>query len=147
MSRSDDYIFVLWGDKFDEVTAAIFVTELRKVGFLVKVVGLTPPSIKGAYGLALIPDLMLEQALPRAAKTKCIIIPYPIAQVKHFKNDPRISELFHQARSNKAKFVVGQFNQDIRHYLDLLEINDIVEYPNKDLRVFVQELINNLKAE
>ena len=147
MSRSDGYIFVLWGNKFDEVAATIFVVELRKAGFLVKVVGLTPPNIKGEYGLALVPDLTLDQALQKAASAICIIIPNPAYQVKHLRNDPRVSELFQQAHSNNAKFVVGQFCEDIRLDLDSLGITNIVEYPDDDLVKFVRELVNSLKAE
>lgn len=144
MSRPEGYIFVLWGDKFDEVAAVIFVTELRKAGFLVRLVGLTPPQIKGRHGLGLVPDLMLEQALPKAAQAICVIIPCPAYQVKHFKNDPRVSELFDQAHSNKAQFVIGQFNTNTRLYLDSFEIIDIVEYPDNELTAFVRELINTI---
>ena len=41
MSQFGDYIFVLWGNGFDETTATIFITELRRVGLPVKLVGLS----------------------------------------------------------------------------------------------------------
>ena len=41
MTISDSHIFVLWGNGFDEAMTAIFVTELRRAGLRVKVVGLT----------------------------------------------------------------------------------------------------------
>ena len=56
MSKPDNYIFVLWADKFEEVTATVFITELRKAGLRAKLVGLTRQQTSGAYGLALAPD-------------------------------------------------------------------------------------------
>ena len=67
MRKLNDYVLVLWAERFDEAAATIFVTVLREAGLRVKVVGLTPPPVSGAHGLALVPDLSLDQALPLAA--------------------------------------------------------------------------------
>ncbi len=64
MPRTQDYVFVLWGDRFEEVAATIFVAELRQAGLRVKVVSLTRRRVNGGHGLALLPDLTLEEALP-----------------------------------------------------------------------------------
>jgi putative intracellular protease/amidase len=112
MSRSDDHIFVFWGNGFDEATAAIFVTELRRIGLRVKVVGLTQRRSNGACGLALVPDLTLEQALSLANRTTCLVVPYTSSGRNRLGNDPRLKEFFQQAHANDAKFVIGQLDQE-----------------------------------
>jgi len=107
MLKTRDYVFVLWGDGFDETVATIFVTELREAGLLVKVVGLTPRQISGARGLALVPDLTLDQALPLAAQAIGLIIPAAAGQSQWLNNDPRLGQFFEQASSNQARFVMG----------------------------------------
>jgi putative intracellular protease/amidase len=147
MSRPHDYIFVLWADKFEEATAAIFVTELRKVGLLVKVVGLTYQQTGGAYGLALAPDFTLEQALPLAANTSCLIIPCSLRIAKRLKNDPRLRDFIDQLRSNKAKFVIGQLNGADSLDLELfsLSLDDVTVYPaSEELLEFARQMASLL---
>ncbi len=149
MPNLSNYVFVLWGDKFEEATATIFVTELRNAGFLVKLVGLTPPQIKGEHGLALAPDLMLDQALPLATNTICVVIPYPTRDIKWLKNDPRLSKFFYRAHSNKAKFVVGRLNGTDIADLELFPATDnVVVYTDKDNLIrFARELAALLSGE
>ncbi len=71
----DKIAFVLWADRFDETLAALFVAELRKAGLRVKLVSLVGQPSSGAYGLTLVPDLTLEQALPMAHQASCVVIP------------------------------------------------------------------------
>jgi putative intracellular protease/amidase len=111
MPKADEYIFVLWGSGFDEATATIFVTELRRAGLRVKVVGLTRRRSGGAYGLVLEPDLTLEQALPLAASATCLVIPYSSSGNQRLANDPRLSEFFDQAQANQARFVIGPMDE------------------------------------
>ena len=111
MSQSAEYIFVLWGSGFDEATATIFITELRRAGLHVKLVGLTQRRSNGAYGLALVPDLTLEQVLPLAGRTRCMIVPYTSTGNKRLRNDPRLNEFFERAHANQARFVSGPLDQ------------------------------------
>jgi hypothetical protein len=148
MLKFDDYVFVLWGNQFDEATATIFVTELREAGLRVKVVGLTPRQINGAHGLALVPDLTLDQALPLAPQAICVILPYASRGIKRLRNDPRIREFFHLAyASNRAKFVVGQFNQAAIAKLGLFPVSadNVVVYPgSEDLVAFARQMAKSL---
>jgi hypothetical protein len=109
MLKSKDYIFVLWSDGFDEMAATAFITALREAGLLVKVVGLTSKKIAGARGLALLPDLTLDQALVLAAQAICIIIPATTSWSKRLNNDPRLRQFFEQANSNQAEFITGRW--------------------------------------
>ena len=86
MIQNNDYIFVLWASEFEETTATIFVTELRQAGLPVKIVGLTRRISKGAHGLALVPDITLEQAIPLASQ------PFMVREV----SDPNSRELCHR---------------------------------------------------
>lgn len=106
-TKPNDYVFVLWADKFEETLATIFVTELRQAGLLVKIVGLTPRPIRGRHGLILEPDLTLDQALVLATQVICLIIPHPGQGLGWFKNDPRIAFLFEQIAANRARVIIG----------------------------------------
>ncbi len=103
-----DYVFVLWGDKFEEAVAAIFVSELRDAGLRVKVVGLTHRLTNGRHGLALVPDLTLDQVLPIASRAACLVIPCLLPGLKRLKDDPRLPAFFQEVQARGAKVVVGQ---------------------------------------
>ena len=144
------YVFVLWGDGFDEMVATAFVTELREAGLLVKVVGLTPPQISGARGLALMPDLTLGQALPLASQTIALIIPVAARWSDQLYNDPRLGKFFEQAHSNQAKFIIGSWPETEQAGLDLPPSAKarIVVYPEaKDVVKFARELAKLLSRQ
>jgi putative intracellular protease/amidase len=144
MSQSDENIFVLWGSGFDETTATIFITELRRAGLHVKLVGLTQRRSNGAYGLALVPDLTVEQILPFADRTTCMIVPYTSIGNKRLRNDPRLSEFFERAHANQAQFVIGPLDQaDLAMFppdIDKL----IIEPGSEDLIKVARELARSL---
>jgi hypothetical protein len=153
MSKYRDYVFLLWGDGFDEAVATILVTELRKAGLRVKVVGLTPRQIGGAYGLALVPDLTLDQALPLASQAICLIIPSRLSWSKYLHNDPRICQLIEQANPGQTKLVVGTWDEPMQADLALPEnieenviiypeTEDIVEFARKTAKLLSRESIN-----
>ncbi len=144
MSKIHNYVFVLWGEKFEEDTAAIFVTELRKAGLRVKVVGLSPPHINGAHGLALVPDFTLDQAMSLADRTTCLIVPYKSRGIKRLNNDPRVYRLFARALANQSRFVFGPTkNGDIAESGLLPEsaTDNVIIYPERENVVeFAREL-------
>ena len=111
MSKPDECVFVLWGKGFHEATATIFVTELRRTGLRVKVVGLTQRRSSGAFGLALLPDVTLEQILPLAGRAICKVVPYTPSGNNRLRNDPRLSKLFEKVHANNGKFIVGQLDK------------------------------------
>ena len=141
MSKSNDYICVLWGDRFEEATTAIFVTELRKMGLLVKLVGLNSRQLSGANGLKLLPDLTLGQALARAAQAICVIIPCTLADFKLLRHDPRLGEFMTQAQVNQARFIIKQANEMEVAELGFLPRENISTYPEgEELLGFVRKL-------
>lgn len=109
-SKISKYVFILWGNRFEEAEAATFTTELRRSGLCVKLVGLTGQRSTGAHGLILCSDMTLGEALPLANQAICVVIPCNTAIIKHIENDPRVSEFFRYAKDKNAQFVMKQFN-------------------------------------
>lgn len=109
MSRSEQPIFVLWGSGFEEAMAAIFITELRRANRRVRLVGLTRRAIGGAYGLALVPDLSLDEALPLVAKAAWVIVPYRSTGLGQLLTDPRLPVFFRAA--SQAGFITGPLTE------------------------------------
>lgn len=146
VARMKRYVLVLWGDKFEETAATIFVSELRKAGLRVKVVGLTRQQTKGAHGLGLIPDITLEQALPLAHRTACVVLPCTLPVAQHLKNDPRLHDFLIRADANQARFVVGQLTETDLADLDLgLTIEQVTMYPeSEDLVEFARDVASSL---
>ena len=147
MSKYQPYVFVLWGDRFREAEAAIFVTRLREAGLRVKVVGVNPYQLGGAHGLALVPDLSLDQALPLASQAVAVIIPATFSGLKQLQNDPRISEFFRLADHHQAQFVLGAVSQAEVTALGWLPFSDdrVSFYPCcENLMMFAQELASRL---
>ncbi|NJN83089.1 MAG: hypothetical protein HC802_12930 [Caldilineaceae bacterium] len=137
------YIFILWGDNFEEATAVTFITELRRAGLLVKVVGLHGQSSGGRYGLVLTADLTLGEAMTLADRAICIVVPCSTATLKRVENDPRVPDFFRLARGNQARFVVR--NQEIREESSLKALDfdqeSIVYYSHSsDLNELVREI-------
>lgn len=104
----DKIVFVLWADRFDETLAALFVAELRKAGLRVKLVSLAGQPSSGVYGVTLVPDLTLEQALPLARYATAVVIPCGAAGFSRLQNDPRMAEFLVQTSQVGATFVVNQ---------------------------------------
>jgi len=148
MFKPKDYVFVLWSDGFDEMAATIFVSELREAGLLVQVVGLLPRQINGAHGLALVPDLTLDQALPLASSAICIIVPSSSRWGKHFDNDPRIYQLLKQAHQNQAIFVTGikkEVNDTLLDISPSISENTII-YPDvENMVIFARKMVELLQ--
>lgn len=97
MDSSADYILILWDRDFDEVEAIIFISALRSAGLRTKVVGLGGVGQAGHLGVAIIPDLMLGQALDLLRMTKCIVVPCHPKHWARLADDPRYRTLMTQA--------------------------------------------------
>lgn len=147
MAKRTHYNFVLWADHCEETAATIFITELRKAGLRVKVVGLSRKQATGVFGMALVPDLTLEQALPLAAQTRCFIIPCSLQVAQRLKNAPHLQAFLDQARANRAKFVIGQTSGGHWDNLGLPAARDeVVVYPDSSeaLMIFARDMAASL---
>jgi hypothetical protein len=91
--------YVLWGDGFDEVLAVTFVTELRKAGLQVKLVGLRQQPMAGAYGVILVPEIGLEEALAEQEQLSCLVVPCDDVGWQRLQQEPRLCQLLAQRAS------------------------------------------------
>lgn len=140
-------IFILWETSFEEIPAAIFVTELRRAGLRVKVVGLHSKPTAGAHGLALVPDLTLEKALPLAAHACCIIIPSGAASAQQLSYDPRIRTFLEQAHQYGAQLITdpaGAAALRSLHWLPSLSVTVTIFPADEALFAFVRTLVTTL---
>ncbi len=141
MFRVQDYIFVLWGERFDSLVATIFVTQLREAGLRVKLVSLARQRTTGTHGMTLVPDLTLEQVLPLANKAIGVIIPCGSLGTPQLLNDPRLEDFFRQAQAKGAKFVMGQTSNFQNSLFPPSSSNNIVIYPDyEDLVGFARQM-------
>lgn len=149
MPGQNDYIFVLWADRFDEAAASLFITEFRKAGLKAKLVGLSGYTASGAHGLALSTDLTLDQALPLAYQASCVVAPCGPAALRRLGNDPRLIDLLDKARLSQALFVVPQAGAASLASITGWKAGQAAPlgYPDsQDLVDFVQRLANQLAA-
>lgn len=107
MPKRDSIILVLWADGFEEATATIFVTELRRAGVRVKVIGSTRRQSKGTYGLAIAPDLTLAEAEPLLTQTTHFIIPTTLSAVRRLTNDPCLAAFLEQVDQHQIPVLAG----------------------------------------
>lgn len=128
----DKLAFVLWADRFDETIAALFVAELRKAGLRVKLVSLAGQPSSGAYGLTLVPDLTLEQALPLAQQASCVVIPCGDAGLKRLKSDPRLQEFLARTQDADAVYVVNQLGtSELERITNQMAVaSEMIVYPD-----------------
>ncbi|MCO6452686.1 MAG: hypothetical protein J5I90_18030 [Caldilineales bacterium] len=143
MARRTRYVFLLWGAQFDEASAAIFVSELRSAGALVKVVGLRGQHITGAHGVALKPDIHLDDALRLAGRTACLIIPADISLLAPFAHDPRLLRFLADVRDCGARIVAA--GAETAPGTALIPPDEMTVYPTGEaIFEFIRELSTNL---
>lgn len=147
VKKTTHFAFVLWGERFEEATAAIFATKLRQAGLCVKLVGLAEPRPVGKNGLALCPDVSLTEALALAEKAICIILPCGVATLRRVEADPRIADFFRKAYANGARFVVPKMDVVHKTGLKRLMASDeaLSTYEDEsNLIVFAESLADRL---
>lgn len=154
MPSGSPIIFLLWGHYFDEVVAAIFVSELRQAGLCVKVLGLEGRPLVGMRGLVLTPDLSLGQ-LPRfLQRTFAIIVPCALEQLLHYAHDPRLVDFFQEAQHRQVHFVISHRlstaaagNRALAAVALALPISSCLAYPDLPYLVpFVHTLASHFQS-
>lgn len=107
MSAAQREVWVLWAERFDEATAALFVTEMRAAGLRTRLVSLGGRVAAGSHGLALVADWSLEEALAHRQDVACLVIPAAKEGWQRLTNDPRVNTLMDRLTSGDAALVVG----------------------------------------
>lgn len=107
MPNNRDSILVFWGKSFDEATAALFITELRKAGLRVKVVGLNGRSPPGVHGLSIVPDWTVTQAQSCSESINLIVLPCNPNLWPRIANDPRVTQLIDTVQTTGGELIVS----------------------------------------
>jgi hypothetical protein len=145
MPRIQPTVFVLWGERCDELVACTFVTVLRRAAVRVKLVGVTGRRNRGAYGLTLTPDLSLREALPLASHAAAVVIPCEGGQIQPFLDELRMNTFLERMSANQAWLVANMGVAEAPGMLQDVTLR-CMAYPNgEDLLSFVQELSAILK--
>lgn len=101
----DGCIYVLWHTHFNEVMAAIFLARLRDAGICAKLVGLHGDRHPGRYGVTLVADISLGEALQSHNQILGIIAPCAPDMFGDVEPDPRVAEFLARAQLQQAVFV------------------------------------------
>lgn len=147
-TKAQDYVFILWGDRFEEKAVATFVTEFRDIGLVAKVVGLAGQRSTGKHGLVISADITLGEALELGNQAICVVAPCSPALMKHIDNDPRVLSLFRRAHINQARFVVRELDTLEKSSLKKLAIPNeaVIFYAERaDLTALAGELASGLR--
>ncbi len=107
MSAAQSEVWVLWAERFDEATAALFVTEMRAAGLRTRLVSLGARAAAGVHGLTLVSDWTLEEALAQKQEVACLVLPAQMEGVQRLANDPRVTNLLDRLALGRAALVIG----------------------------------------
>lgn len=107
--------FVFWANHLDEFAATIFVTEIRRIGLPVKIVGIHRQVATGSFGMGLTPDLSLEEATPQFHHVCCMIFPGSSERLQAMRQHPRLNELLSSVTS-RSRWIVT-LDADTRHQI------------------------------
>lgn len=126
-------IFVLWDENFDEQMAITFVSKFRSAGLQVKLVGLQGGQAAGRYGVGLIADMTLSQALPLANSANGVVLPCHSPHFREIDNDPRVQIFFQAASKNKAEFMTGQVRvSELERFMNPVDVTRCLVNPGVD---------------
>lgn len=148
MPESERWVVVLWGAWFEEAVASIFITELRRAGLPVKLVGLRHYPVAGQHGLRLVPDWSLEQALERADEVLALIVPCDKRGLQPLRRDPRLAVFIEQALRHRLRVLVAHLDLSATSLLPAQVACTLYWYPDiPDLVDFVRMLALRLQEE
>jgi hypothetical protein len=101
----EETAFVLWGEGCDEALAVAWVSRLRSEGRRVYLVGGNSRRVRGKYGVRLVCDTSLDQAMALVGQTVLVILPCDGDAVQAFRRDPRFEELLVQVGKGSVHFL------------------------------------------
>jgi hypothetical protein len=96
--------YVLWGEYFDDVIAAIFASALRQGGWRTRLVGLQGATHMGQHGNRLVADISLSEALRSQEPIICVVVPCAPEQLDT-QRDGRLGEFLERAGRQQAVFI------------------------------------------
>ena len=96
---------MLWGERCDEALAVAWVSRLRAEGRRVYLVGVSGRRVRGKFGVGLVVDIGLDEALALAAEAALVVIPCGEDALEAVRRDPRFDEFLAQAGRVGARFL------------------------------------------
>ncbi len=100
-----DTVFVLWGEGCDEALAVAWVSRLRAEGRRVYLVGVSGRRNRGSYGVAVMPDIGLDEALGLADQAVLVIVPCGEDALEALRRDPRYEQFLALAEKSGARLL------------------------------------------
>jgi len=101
----EEKAFVLWGEGCDEALAVAWVSHLRAEGRRVYLVGGNGRRVRGKYGVRLVCDMGLDQAVALVSQTVLVILPCDEFALGTLRRDPRFEKLLHLAGQAGAQIL------------------------------------------
>jgi putative intracellular protease/amidase len=98
-------VVVLIASGFDEQSAALVMSQIRRSGHRVAMVSTTAGLIRGEHGLAVRPDYSLE-SLPENAGIHLVGIPGSKRSALALLTDPRVHRLFEDVLSHGGRLFI-----------------------------------------
>jgi hypothetical protein len=96
--------FILWSAYYDDQLAVLAAIHLRDAGWRTRIVGLRGDMHKGRYGLCLVADVSVGEALRCRELPVCVVAPCAPEQINIY-GDARLGEFLAGARRRGALFV------------------------------------------
>ena len=94
---------------FEEAYTISLISILRQAGLCVKSVGMTSGLVSGAYGVCLVPDLILSDldSLSKTTTFSAVILPENRQCLSRLEADPRLHNLLQQVCAQGGRIVAG----------------------------------------
>lgn len=131
--RTSSLVFVLWGEYFDEGAAILFVTTFRRAGLRVKIVGLHGNCVKGQYGVKLVADITLDEAIEQASQVVGVVLPSTTG-IEYSFNDPRFFSLLQTITERGVSWLVAEptYTQVLSRSRSYFDKTRLIPYPNSN---------------
>lgn len=136
---------ILLAREFAESSTVTCLERLREAGIPVSLVGLSAGLITGSHGLAIRPDLTLDQVLP-AARHDLVMLPRGMAAVSALFADPRVHRLIVGTLDNHGLVAAAPEAQLLFEQAGLITPGATASFlwQGEDLEQFVSQLIERL---
>lgn len=108
---------------FHEADTISLISILRQAGLCVKSVGMTSGLVSGAYGVCLMPDLILSDldCLAKTTTFSAIILPENKQCLTRLETDPRLHNILRQVLAEGGHIIAGAYG---RQFLKKISIRD-----------------------
>jgi putative intracellular protease/amidase len=140
-------VLILVARDFREGTIVYLLERLRQAGISVSLVSLSDRLVKGYHGMAIRPDLSLEQ-LPQDPCHRLLILPDGRACVSALLADPRVHQLIEETLHSHGLVAAMPEAEVMLERLGLVTAETVANFvwlKGQDLAAFTEQLISRLQ--